>query len=55
MSEPLPIMVRLDPKAGRGDLVASIAALLLERARRALADRPPPETRTGGLPKPPVA
>jgi hypothetical protein len=48
---PLRVEAVPDPTASPGDLVGALAALLIDRARRALAPRPPAEVAgavTGG-------
>jgi hypothetical protein len=44
MSEPFPVEVRVDPDAPKGELASALAALLLDRARRAIGERPEPTT-----------
>jgi hypothetical protein len=39
VSDRLPVEVRVDPAAPKGDLAAALAALLLRRARAALGKR----------------
>jgi hypothetical protein len=40
-AEPLPVDVRLDPAAPPGDVVGALAALILRRARAAVAEAAP--------------
>jgi hypothetical protein len=50
-SDRLPVEVRVDPNATPGDLTGALAALILNRARKALQTRSAPPDKSARKPK----